>query len=448
MRRRTTSLLVSAALAAASLTAAGSLPASAARHVPLERQVLGDRDGWAAADGGTTGGSNAAAARVFTVRTWQEFRDALGNDAARGSTEPRIVRVIGRIDANTAADGDELSCEDYAVQGYDLDAYTAAYDPQGRPPGEDEDFVNPLEGVRAASQQAQEAQVRQYVGSNVTIVGVGDDARLVGAALTVDGSSNVIVRNLRLSDSYDCFPAWDPGDSGGNWNSEYDTLSVLRSHHVWVDHVSFDDGDNPPHSLPTVFGKKFEVHDGSLDITNESDLVTVSWSRFTEHDKTMLIGNSDSRTTDRGKLRVTVHHNLFDGTGQRTPRVRFGQVDVYNNVYRAPDAEFFVYAWGAGRESQIIAEKNYLQLGDGVDPADVIEVYGGTALQASGNLVNGRSARHELDLVALHNAAAAPAKQIADTVGWTPRLRERVDPAQSLPSRVSRGAGSARIRSW
>ena len=447
MRRRTTPLLLSTALAATCLTAAGAAPASAARHAPLERQVLGERDGWAAAEGGTTGGSRAPRADVFTVRTWQQFRDALGGAAAHGSTEPRIVRVVGRIEANTDAAGDPISCEDYAVEGYDLDAYTAAYDPQGRPPGGDEDFVNPLEGARAASQQAQQAQVRQHVGSNVTIVGAGDAAQLVGAALTIDGSSNVIVRDLRLSDSYDCFPAWDPGDSGGNWNSEYDTLSVLRSHHVWVDHVTFDDGDNPPHTLPTVFGKRFEVHDGALDITNGSDLVTVSWSRFTDHDKTMLIGNSDSRTTDRGKLRVTVHHNLFDRTGQRTPRVRFGQVDVYNNVYRAPDAERFVYAWGAGRESQIVAENNYLELGAGVDPADVIEVYGGTALQARGNVVDSRSARGELDLLALHNADA-PDEQLAGTVGWTPRLRERLDPARSLPWRVSRGAGSGATRPW
>ena len=34
-------------------------------------------------------------------------------------------------------------------------------------------------------------------------------------------------------------------------------------------------------------------------------------------------------------LRVTLHHNLFESIGQRTPRVRFGKVHVYNNLYRA-----------------------------------------------------------------------------------------------------------------
>ncbi|WP_432502143.1 pectate lyase family protein [Kineococcus arenarius] len=446
MRRRTTPLIAGAALAVASLTAAGAAPATAA-PTPLERQVLGDRDGWAAAGGGTTGGSAAAQENVFTVRTWQEFRDALGGDAARGEDEPRIVRVVGRIDANTGADGERLTCDDYAVDGYDLERYLSAYDADGRPLGHDPadgEFVNPLEAARAASQDAQEAQVRQHVGSNVTIVGVGRDAQLVGAALTVRDSSNVIVRNLRLSDSYDCFPAWDPGDSGGNFNSEYDTLGIVGSTNVWVDHASFDDGENPPDSLPQYFGARYEVHDGSLDVTNASDLVTVSWSTFTDHDKTMLIGSSDSRTTDRGKLRVTLHHNVFERTKERTPRVRFGQVDVYNNVYRATDPDFFGYVWGAGVESQIIAEENYLELADGIDPADVVKGWGGTALRAEGNLVNGRSKHHELDLVALHNAAA-PGEFLEDAVDWTPRYRERVDPAQSLPSRVPRLAGSGNL---
>ncbi len=37
-----------------------------------------------------------------------------------------------------------------------------------------------------------------------------------------------------------------------------------------------------------------------LDITNGSDLVTVSWSRVADHDKAMLVGSGDAATAGRG----------------------------------------------------------------------------------------------------------------------------------------------------
>ena len=43
---------------------------------------------------------------------------------------------------------------------------------------------------------------------------------------------------------------------------------------------------------------KWQVHDGLLDITNESDFVTVSWCILRNHDKTQLIGSSDKKTGD------------------------------------------------------------------------------------------------------------------------------------------------------
>src|SRR5207253_235697 len=120
----------------------------------------------------------------------------------------------------------------------------------------------------------------------------------------------------------DCFPQWDPTDGeNGNWNSQYDSVSLTGGTHVWVDHCAFDDGDHPDNAQPEYFGRPYQWHDGELDITRGSDLVTVSWNRFTDHDKTMLIGSSDTSTTDAGKLRVTIHHNLFRTIGQRAPRV-------------------------------------------------------------------------------------------------------------------------------
>jgi pectate lyase len=235
-----------------------------------------------------------------------------------------------------------------------------------------------------------------------------------------------------------------PDGSTGNWNSAYDNISLTTATHVWADHNAFNDGDNPDSSQPLYFDRPYQVHDGALDITRGSDLVTVSWNRFTDHDKTMLIGSTDnpgtpgSPTSDRGKLRVTVHHNLFANVGQRAPRVRFGQVHVYNNYYIIPDAESYVYSWGVGFESQIYAQNNYFET-DGVTPDRFIRRFNGTAIHAEGTFVNGRSAHSRVDVLAAYNAVNDP--DLGSNVGWTPTLYTKIHPTQAVPGLVLHQAG-------
>jgi pectate lyase len=66
--------------------------------------------------------------------------------------------------------------------------------------------------------------------------------------------------------------------------------------------------------------------------TRASTDVTVSWNKFEEHNKVMLIGASPEHLSDV-TIRVTVHHNHFLRTVQRHPRVRYGRVHVFNNLY-------------------------------------------------------------------------------------------------------------------
>jgi pectate lyase len=402
-------------------------------------QPLPANDGWAAGTTGTTGGSTADATHTYVVHDRVELDAAL----AAGSGTPKIIYVDGVIDGNTSATGAPLTCADYADPGYTFAGYLAAYVPAvwgrtTRPSG-------PLEEARARSAANQAKRVQIKIGSNTTIVGLGPDAGFQHANLYVGaGTDNVIVRNLRLTDAADCFPQWDPTDTSvGNWNSNYDLMSVTGGTHVWVDHVSFSDGSDQDAAQPLYFNRPYQVHDGELDITKGADFVTASWNDFADHDKTMLIGSTDSPTYDVGKLHVTLHHDRFGNVLERVPRVRYGQVDVYDNYYLASSAQTYQYSLGAGVNSAIYASNNVFQLAPGIPVGSVIHYWGGTALHADGSALVGPDRRpRPVDLVAAYNAANTV--RLGTDVGWTPTLRDHVDSAAQVIRELGTGSGPHR----
>jgi pectate lyase len=151
------------------------------------------------------------------------------------------------------------------------------------------------------------------VASDKTIIGIGSSSGFTGGGLNIglpvsdvttppaNAVHNVIVRNLVFHDWPD------------------DALNVqMFSHHVWLDHNDLSGG-----------------YDGAIDIKRGSSYVTVSWNHTHHHTKNMLLGHDDGNAAqDVGRLKVSYHHNWFDQTPQRNPRVRFGEpVHVYNNYY-------------------------------------------------------------------------------------------------------------------
>ncbi len=411
------------------------------------RETLPAGDGWASVataslPQGTTGGSQAAVVRTRTVSNRKELLAAL----AYPDATPKLIYVKGTIDLNVDDNNAPLTCHDYQQpdpatgEMYSLHAFLFMYDPAGplgvRMARDKTDPFGGQEEARKASAAAQAGRIRVRVPPNTTIYGIGTDATLVGAALDIGGAPdegarngkpkgatamNVIVRNLTFLDTMDCFPEWSPQDGPtGNWNSDYDSISIHDATHVWIDHNRFADERTRDELQPVYFGHRFQVHDGLVDITSESDYVTVSWNIFGNHDKTMLIGNSDSATADREHLRVTLHHNLFDGTGQRTPRVRFGRVHVYNNVYRAISSSSFHSAWGAGLESRIYAEANYFEMRPSYDPVEVIDGKKATRMTAIGNCWRTRDTCAITDFLAIWNARFDP--DLKTDAGWKPDL--------------------------
>ncbi|MGQ4486350.1 polysaccharide lyase family 1 protein [Streptomyces sp. 372A] len=438
--RRNRARAIAVAMGCASLALALSVPAQAAPHPHgkggAERAVLAKGDGWASAEGSTTGGAAATPDHVYTVHNRAELIAAF-EDAGDA---PKIVRIAGTVHGNADAEGNPIGCEAYQTDGYTLDKYLAAYDPGTW--GREEVPAGPMEDARLASAKLQKAAVNVYVPSNTTLIGVGRDATVIGASIQIQNVSNVIVRNISFEDTYDCFPQWDPTDGDtGHWNSEYDNLVVYGSDHVWVDHNTFSDGDRPDADQPRYFNELYQQHDGLFDIVKGADLVTASWNVLKDHDKTMLLGNSDKAgATDRGKLRVTLHHNLFKDVNERAPRVRFGQVDSYNNHFVATKGSVYGYSYGIGAESHLVAEHNAFTLSGEFDKAKILKKWSESSLTAADNWVNGR----RTDLIAVHNAGV-PEEQLTTGAGWTPTLRNRIDHPLLVPLVVGLGAGAGRL---
>ncbi len=173
--------------------AAISMPVNAA-HRDLGHEILPPNDGWAASSPGTTGGSLAVDAQIYTVTNRAELIAALNNGVfsstspSNPSITPKIIYVDGTIDMNVDDNNQPLACEDYYRDGFTMEAFLATYDPAvwGRvaPSG-------PLETARLTSRNAQQARVRIRIGSNTTIVGLDKHATIRGGWFDIRGSSSV-----------------------------------------------------------------------------------------------------------------------------------------------------------------------------------------------------------------------------------------------------------------
>jgi pectate lyase len=345
-----------------------------------------------------------------------DIRSRADLDAAMALGEvPKLLRVHGRIDLSGGR-----GSADFADSAFDFDAYCRAYSPEawGR-----RALTGPLEDARKRSVARQNAAVTVRIAPRTGVVGVTRDAGFIDGVLMLRDTRDVVLSNLHLHGVRDHFPAWDPLDgASGEWNSEYDAVSLLRAHHVWVDHCDFE-SVHPANRR--IFGRVFETNDGLLDITQASDLVTVSWCRFARHEKTMLIGGSDRHVGDEGHLRVTLHHNLWEHCAERTPRVRFGRVHVVNNLYVA--GPNFGYSIGLGRECNIVSEANAWEGPADLDPSRVLRNWGGKRFSDRGSLVNGR-----------------PLGLGAEEPSFAPPPVEGLLPAADVAARVRAGAGVRR----
>ncbi|MCL2521113.1 MAG: hypothetical protein FWE37_08980 [Spirochaetaceae bacterium] len=195
--------------------------------------------------------------------------------------------------------------------------------------------------------------------AGMTFEGIGTDAEINGWGFQIMNSSSVVWRNL----TFDWY--FEDGIMAHGGNAD----RALRN--FWVHHNTFSYGQDTRH----LRGRDddHDKGDGASDFTNQISHFTVSYNHYIETGKSMLIGNNLSDTVGHG----TIHHNWFERSEQRTPRVRNAFIHVFNNVYDSTS----VYGIAAGHLANIVAEGNIFT---GVHRPFMISGQG-AALNASGN---------------------------------------------------------------
>ena len=180
-------------------------------------------------------------------------------------------------------------------------------------------FSSSAEGIQMKGKSA-------YTEMNITIEGVGEDAAVQGFGFLVRNSGNVEFRNFAVMAFMD------------------DGISLdTKNCNIWVHNMDIFYGSTGGDSDQAK-------GDGSVDIKGASTNVTVSYVHFWDSGKCSLCGMSDS-----AEFLVTYHHNWFDHSDSRHPRIRVASVHIYNNYFDG-NAKYGV---GTTKGSSAFVEANY-----------------------------------------------------------------------------------------
>ena len=168
--------------------------------------------------------------------------------------------------------------------------------------------------------------------SYITFEGIGEDATADGWGIRIKNASNIEVRNI--------------GTINCN-SSEGDNIGLQQNDdYIWVHNCDFFYGD--------AGGDADQAKgDGALDC-KKSTYVTFSYNHFWDSGKCNLLGLSEGTTEG---LYITYHHNWYDHSDSRHPRVRYYSAHVYNNYYDG-NAK---YGIGSTLGSSVFAEGNYFR---------------------------------------------------------------------------------------
>lgn len=165
-----------------------------------------------------------------------------------------------------------------------------------------------------------------YSEMNLTLEGIGEDAYAYGWGMLLRYAGNVEVRNLGIM----LFP--DDGLSLDTGNAN-----------VWLHNNDIFYG--------TAGGDADQAKgDGSTDLKKASTYITIAYNHYWDSGKAALVGLSES-----SEFFVTFHHNWFDHSDSRHPRIRTGTIHIYNNFFDGVSK----YGVGVTSGSSAFVESNY-----------------------------------------------------------------------------------------
>lgn len=169
-------------------------------------------------------------------------------------------------------------------------------------------------------------------GGSFTLEGIGDDATINGFGFSIKRASMAEVRNLGFMNCS---------------SKEGDNVSIAHeNYNIWVHNCDMFYGA-PGKDADQVKG------DGALD-TKYSSRITHSYNHFFDNGKCNLQGMND--VIEKEAL-VTYHHNWYDHSDSRHPRIRMASVHIFNNYFDG-NAEYGV---GVTMGGSAFVENNYFR---------------------------------------------------------------------------------------
>ena len=188
--------------------------------------------------------------------------------------------------------------------------------------------LSDLDGISSSAEGLQ-IKGKGYTLLNLTLEGVGDDAAVYGYGFLVRGVKGVEMRNFAVMECLDDAISLDTDNSN-----------------VWI------------HNMDLFYGQKGGAADqakgdGTVDIKADSKDITVAYNHFWDNGKSSLCGMKSEHEDSH----ITYHHNWFDHSDSRHPRVRTMSVHIYNNYFQHSD----VYGVGSTMGSSLLVDHNYFE---------------------------------------------------------------------------------------